>query len=512
MGFLKRFLPLVEKQEQMLWLLACVALLAKVCSKVMDVAGGLGWDVFGFNALTFQLIVVFCLYFALYILARRLSRALLLPASFIFLIFPFFIYFIFLLNSLTFHLSDSLFLWISMALILVASFLFKPSIEEKENGSIHQTETFAIWILIFFIVLYGLMLFLSANFKFDRAPFADENTFWFVAAKEMLEKGVLIAHQGGYPGGGLHPFGVPFLNAFPGLLLNISSHHLIFFMPIYILVGFSIFLFEFMSSQRAKWGMIFFLTAWFAAFNNRSWAGGLFYSIVYGESVCMVLVLSILSWFALSRTRMTSASCFVASFLFGLLSLTKFPFILLSPVFFIIFLLLNRERIKGVGRKAFMIALFVLPFIVLKLFQSEYGGHISSLSHFGFDRLFEPNIDMLSRVVQNIVSDAGNLFYYSIFSIVVTLIFFRKLWYGCPVLIWILFLGFYYGYIYCYGVIGAGDAASGLRYYLPAGAGLLLLGSLGIEKIAEKFRLVKNKLFQSSLFLILIYLLFLKLF
>jgi len=457
----------------------------KVLEKCFQVLSRLDGVSFFNPALVIPLAIVLLVYGALFILTYHWSRILRIPASFLFLIHPFAFYLLLLINSLIFHLPDQIVLLAALSFLALGAGALGRGLEMKKDEENRQWKGWQIFLITIFII-HGILLFLVQNFRIDRSPFADEYTFWYSAAKVMIEQGFLAAHQHGYPGGGLHPLGVPFLNAFPAMVTMFSSSMIPFFMPLYILIGLFLFLREFVVDHRSKWGVILFLVAWFAVLNNFSWPGELFYSRVYGESVSMVLVLSLLVWFFANEQKLNCRCWEIAAFLLGLLALTKFPLILLAVPFFMVFLTRAWEQMKSVKKLCVMIILFLFPFVILKIFQSNYGGQISSMGgNWGiiFQRFGAPNFDMLKRVVDNISVDADKLWYYSAVTAGFSVFTYKRWKYAWPVFLWILFLIIHYGYYYSYGSVGGGDQASGLRYFLPAAAGLFFLGSYGFANV-----------------------------
>jgi hypothetical protein len=258
-----------------------------------------------------------------------------IPASFLFLIAPFLLYFTLLLNNLFYGWNDQLVLLSMLAIFTFGLYFLRQKSMQDRPLKINIKIKWWGWILIGALIFHGVLLFLGHNLKIDRTPFSDEGGFWYAAAKQILENGFLAAHQASYPGGNLHPLGVPFLNALPGLIFKFKSPMLPFFMPVYILFGLTLILSELANQKSKHWQLIFLLIAWFAAFNNRSWLGMLFHSMVYGESISMILVLGLLNWLALNKEKITPRSWGTSAFLIGLLALTKFPLLLLSTAFFI---------------------------------------------------------------------------------------------------------------------------------------------------------------------------------
>jgi hypothetical protein len=154
-----------------------------------------------------------------------------------------------------------------------------------------------------------------------------------------------------------------------------------------------------------------------------------------------------------------------------------------------------------------MAVFFILPFLLLKIFQTKYSGGISALDIKGWEfiqRLLSPNLDMLQRVVSNIARDASRLYYYFLIAVIFSW-FQPKQWsYAWPVALWLGLLTIYYAYIYVYGSVGAGDAGSGLRYFLPAAAGFFIIGANGFSNVIDFTKKRSNQLFRSFLYLILL--------
>ena len=119
--------------------------------------------------------------------------------------------------------------------------------------------------LIFLWLANSLLFFLEYNFDAHRVLYQDEGTFWYAAAANMVHQGTLKAQILGYPGGGLHPFGIPFIAALPLLFCKAIPMAGLYFMPVIILLMGSAFLNRI---KKEPWIFIFFLTALFCAFND----------------------------------------------------------------------------------------------------------------------------------------------------------------------------------------------------------------------------------------------------
>ena len=493
---------------------AYILIFAKMSGKISDASKRCHWISFSDPALIVSLAIVLLVNVIFLIVACNWSRIIRVPVSFLFLILPFAFYLALLVNALLFHWND-FFVLIGLLVFLISyALIAKKDPVKQDNAGLTAGWGNWVYLLIVVFIVHGVLLFLGQNFKVDRLPFADENSFWYVAARTISEKGFLVAHQSGYPGGGLHPLGVPFLSALPGILFHSTSPAIPFFMPVYVLIGITLVLLEF-ADQRLEWSIVFFLVAWFASFNNRSWSGSLFYSMVYGESVSMVLVLSLLNWFVGTGSDETCRSWWLSGFLMGLLLLTKFPLILLSAAFFAAFLTKNRANLKNFRKISLMIILFFVPFFILKIFQMKYGGSIAAVgndANMDLQKLLSPNADLLRRVVSNIAIYADNLAYYFSVSVIFSVFCCKRWRYGWPVIIWVSFLFIHYAYLYSYGSTGLGDAASGLRYFLPACGGFFLIGSYGFAGLIDRIKRMGNIWVQPALYITCLAVIFYKFF
>jgi glucan phosphoethanolaminetransferase (alkaline phosphatase superfamily) len=114
--------------------------------------------------------------------------------------------------------------------------------------------------------------------------FSDEASFWTVAAQNFIKNDFIVTHQQIYRGGGLHPFGVPFIDALPSLVLGFSPGA-IYALPLLNIFLISVFLFKIRSRP---WVCFFFLCAIFSVFKYNSWLGSLMYQLTYGEGFCSV--------------------------------------------------------------------------------------------------------------------------------------------------------------------------------------------------------------------------------
>ena len=56
-----------------------------------------------------------------------------------------------------------------------------------------------------------LCLWIATDLDIHRAPYMDEGLFWVVAGVGMVKNGIIAAQTSVYPGGGMHPFGIPFM-------------------------------------------------------------------------------------------------------------------------------------------------------------------------------------------------------------------------------------------------------------------------------------------------------------
>ena len=237
--------------------------------------------------------------------------------------------------------------------------------------------------------------------------------------------------------------------------------------------------------------------------------------MVYGESVSMLLILSLLNWFVANDSQNGRCSWELSAFLMGLLTLTKFPLMFLSVLFLVVLLRQYWNERKSVQRMLLMIVLFFVPSLIFRMFQMKYNVVVSSVGSDWtaiFGRFWFPNTDMLKRVVAIISTDADNLWYYFWIAAALSIFSFQHWRYGWTIALWILFLIIYYAYVYGYELLGASDYASGLRYFLPVASGFLFLGSYGLGNLVDALHKNVDQRFWPLLYVLYLGVVFYKLF
>ncbi len=406
--------------------------------------------------------------------------------------FPFF----WILNALTFQFSDRIFIWgvVSFWLAAVMWLWFFPKCKVPDGGKSSQYEILGTRVLFWLWLIHAVTLFLRFNLTASRRPFADESTLWFTAAQRMLTDGFWAAHTSNYAGRGIQPLGVPFIAALPGKLMCFVQTASIFFMPVVVIGMLAIFLF---SLRRDRFVFLFFLTATFATFHDRSWMSELCYRLVYGEGLSMAVFLAV-SWqlYRLEQTGCLSKIRFLFfSFMIGLMALIKWPLAAMIYVFYFVLVLRYKEA-NADKRNIFWFVIaagFVLvslPQFVWNLFNQMHGfltpGLSISLTEL-VSRLGAPNLEVLKLIIQDIYTQFHNFFYHALLSIFFILAAFRRQeWLRLvPTAVLVMWVTLYYAYVFIYPTVH-GDWGSALRYYMPCILALYFYGAVGFSQIIAR--------------------------
>jgi hypothetical protein len=320
-----------------------------------------------------------------------------------------------------------------------------------------------------------------------------------------------------YPGG-KHPFGVPFICAFPAKLLGVGFAETIFFMPIVIIISLFMFLREI---RFNRWLFIFFYASLFNTFNNKSWIGQLCYRVVYGEGICLIFLLFIIYGMKIICDRKTVGlkDVLAMSFFIGLLSLSKSPASYFSVIFLVALMVIlhGRDNVKFNKTLAplAMIIVVLAPFLAWKFFIIKLGINSNIL----YDNLIESqnrlkslslisygiNITMLKSAALAIKSNCPDEIYHAFLSLLFIIATFRKkeFVYLAPILLFILSIFLYYGFVY-----QGQDYGSSMRYLMPQALALFYLGAIGFDKAVHRIgqsTLVKPmKLFFIFIFMTLL--------
>ena len=423
---------------------------------------------------------------------RRLLPAYKLSASFYMIVLLLSGYFSLLIAILCGLKAETLFLQLFYGAVGVTVVFFlskKKSLSAPpalRSGSFWQSAV--LWALIILWFVQTLLLFLGHNFRPDRAPFADEGTFWVPAAQSMLANSVAQAHLAHYAGGGLHPFGVPFMSALPGLLVRSRSLQGVYFMPLISIVLMGAFL---CTIRSRPWVLLFFISMLFYVFNdNHSWVGSLMYQLTYGDGLTAVFFLIVYTEILnntdglMLKRFISSRHIFVIGAILsmgiGLLALTKSP---LASTFLVLLLLLiplitARSSSWGmmVLRGVLFVMIALIPLVLWRVFDAKYMSAtttpIPHISYFA-DRMMAPNTDMLLRITKYfLVQVKRSIYTFGLSLGLIILAAQRSLWYkAMPMLTILFFITGYYAYFYFYGRPGQGDHESALRYamlVLPA--------------------------------------------
>jgi len=300
-----------------------------------------------------------------------------------------------------------------------------------------------------------------------------------------------FAHTTGYPGGVLHPFGIPYITALPNLLFGLHLKTAYFFMPIVVIIFLTMILY---SLRNLKWAFIFFYTALFVAFNDRSWITHLTYQLVYGDILSAVFfcVLMIDIWRSSAKNSVSVFYFLIMHFIIGLLALSKAPLVYFYPVLLILLYGACFKKIEVSFSKKILIVLcgiilFAVPQLTWNLYIDFYQVSTISLGETNwkiiFSRLANPNKILLYQSVQNLMGDVENFFYYFVLSFLLVMVSGnKKIWiYSAPIVLYVFSLCIFYAYLYSYE--GGGDAASFFRYLLLISFSLLYFAGLSFQSI-----------------------------
>jgi len=401
-------------------------------------------------------------------------------------------YYLSLINDLILPSHTTLFVYIFIFSLMVYACKTRrePPITTK-RASLFQRKYVFIYILIGLWMAHSSFYFLEQNFIMNRTPFADEESFWFSAAFDMGAKGVHFAHTNSYYGGSLHPFGIPFIAALPNLFFGLHLKASYFFMPIVVIVFLTMILY---SLRNAKWAFIFFYTALFVAFNDRSWITHLTYQLVYGDVLSAVFfcVLMIDIWRSSDKNNVSVFYFLIMHFIIGLLALSKAPLAYFYPVLLILLYgVCFKKTEASFSRKIIIllcgIILFAAPHLTWNFYKdiNQVPTMVMGVTNWKiiFGRLANPNISVLYQSVQNIIGDVENFFYYFVLSFLLIIASGnKKIWiFSTPIILYVFSLSVFYAYIYAYE--GGGDAASFFRYLLLIAFSLMYFAGLSFQSI-----------------------------
>lgn len=414
---------------------------------------------------------VFLFHWALIVLLIGSNKIKEFSVFFLYINFILFLYLLTLISGLI-HFPAIVFLY--MGIVSLGWFLYWPfKINKFPVRFVKEDILIVLWLI------HSFFFFFKYNFNPSRGMSQDEYTFWAVASQNMINEGMLKAHLAGYAGGGLHPFGIPFLTALPLLIIKSIPLSGIFFMPIVVILGLFLFLNKI---KNERWLFLFFLVALFVSFNNRSWMATLMYQLVYGEGISTVILL----WFTyeiVNNNFNLQKYFLLGGFFIGLLALTKSPLALTFLPFLAVFLIKHKRDCswQSVGS---VIIIALIPSLVWSLYVNTF--HISHYKpDLAFSKIIErlsaPNIHFLHLAFKHLWMNAKNFVFLGIYSLVLFILFSKKYLEAVPALCLLTGVILYYAYYYAYGSMG--DYESFLRYIMPASLPMFYLGGVGLNNL-----------------------------
>ena len=351
-------------------------------------------------------------------------------------------------------------------------------------------------VLIGIWLLSSVFLWIAGNWDIHRSFFVDEGSFWANAGQQMVQNGVIEAQQAIYKGGGQHPFGVPFMASAPMACIGYKDPWAVYCWPLVIIFSLGLWL---LSQRWGKWALLFFMSALIAVFSNAFWGAQLMYELVYGESICVILLLVILSeiWTCLRKSVLAPATILALSGAIGLLALTKAPVdILPIPLELILLFLLFRYHRPMITAPVVLgcVAVSLFPGFIWSIFVQYYHIRILNSPMHLWDmpgRILHPNMVLLSEALKGMWGLNQNMLYTACLSILIlglTAFPIRSL--IVPVLLWIAAWFFYYAYVYNYPS-GKGDYLSSFRYFMPIVLVLYWAAACAYQETIDYF-LTKN--------------------
>ncbi|MBF0122273.1 MAG: hypothetical protein HQL21_02550 [Candidatus Omnitrophica bacterium] len=445
----------------------------------------IGWKTFSGS-----LALVISFHLILFILAR-LYQKIYTACHFLFLymILLLSIYLLFIINNIFFSIPDRILVRLSLLLLTFPLLIRWKDIQLAQWRWPHFSYKD---ILIALWTLNAFLFFARFNLNVDRLPYIDEIHLWYVASRDMIQHGVLIAHTFPYPGAGAYPLGIPFISSLPALFWGSLDLRTIYLMPIANILCLVFFLNHIKTS---RWGFLFFLCALSAVFYQRAWLSFFLYGLTYGEGLSTIfLLITTFQWIRISDDPTPSPqTVWWTSAGIGLLALTKGPLTTLTLPIFLIFLASLIWNKKSLGQKIsvreifFSTALAILPSLSWKAFTVIWPVYTLNFSHLLsaqelLTRLPHPHQWMLTGLFFLMWGNSNNFFFYGPLALLLYICFSKKLVQGTPLLILLSGAFIYYAFYYNYG-INAGDPGSSLRYSMPAFLALFYLGSRGFENL-----------------------------
>ncbi|MBF0388173.1 MAG: hypothetical protein HQL20_10040 [Candidatus Omnitrophica bacterium] len=430
------------------------------------------------------LLMTAAVFIVLLMIAYGYSRLFALTSTaFLFICLPFLLYALALVNDLTLKISDTVFLRLCLAAMLVPlAFYFRPLLSfMRKDGRKLCSFSINHGLMLLWLV-YIVFFFLKYNLDPGRAPIADESTLWVTAAQNMLAVGSRTAQLLSYPAGGFHSFGVSFSAALTGMLWGGGNSATIYFFPLFTIIALLIFL-----NRLCPWcwGFLFFYLALFNSFDYNGWISKLLYQLVYGEGVTTVYFLIICRELVelIKNNRRLSLADFLAMALgLGLLALTKSPAGYFGGIFMIILAGVywfgrgGRERVGVLWAGL----LFLLPVLLWKAFAFTNGIYVDRITASVTAQVYAWDWNIVARMFICML-DKGHMadaVYYAGISGLLILLTFRRNDFIVPgaICVYIVSIVLYYALSFC------ADFESAPRYFMPAILATFYFGAIAFER------------------------------
>lgn len=326
-------------------------------------------------------------------------------------------------------------------------------------------------------LLLAVLYYFKINFRLDRVPYVDENSYWYVCAKQIISSPNL--NPSSCPTLSAYSFGIPFIAAFPNLLFNLSLDNSIYFMPIVVIIGLALFL---NSIKSKKWCFLFFLFAMVMTINRHGWLRYLHLGLVYGEGISMLFFLiATYEIVKVLKREIKVGNLFLLSFGTGLFAFTKPPSSWVSFSFLPPFIMRKYVKFRN---KVTILFLFILPFLVQYLNQNiNLNGNYSFISFSKYS--FHNFIPMIKYLFDGYTMPL----FFCFLSIGLILLSFRGKEYFAiiPVLSLVAFTFFIYA-----SVLSNQEYESSAQYLSHGMLALYYLGGIGLEKIMNTDLKIEN--------------------
>lgn len=409
---------------------------------------------------------IYTIFIALFIMVSR--RFFPLSLSFAAISGFFVVFFLAQVNAMSFYINEAVLLWLLLGFLVCILVFKRPAPFSPTGASKLNTIIAVIWGCIL------LLTFLNYSVASERQwHYGDEESFWFVRAKEIVE--VPLQHREYRTDYG-HSDGIPFIAAIPALMTKARAGRILFFMPFLVAFVFFLVVWE---NRDLKWGFLFLLAS-FLMFLNHAWISQILFRLIYGEGLsaafCLAAINQLNFWH--KKNQVDFYEMAAVSFVLGCMVFTKAP-LSYAYISFLVPLLF----IKSCCNKTrfYCVMLFFIPLAVFRLFVATRG--IFFLEH-PIIKTFSWDWTVFVEIGKYLFSAYKSLVIFYFLSLAGMLIGIRgrRLYLLIP-LVTILFFVFAF-YATIFSEIEIGSSARYLLHMLPA---WFYLGAVGISHFMDKF-------------------------